>query len=197
MLAYSDLPHTRVMELASRCLAAGCAFFLVPPKHTMLPSNKPVIAVVATRTGSGKSQTSRYVINALKKHNKKCVLVRHPMPYSPNMANEAVQRFEHYSDLMQHDITIEEREEYEQHLLQGTVVYAGVDYEKILRQAEQEADVIIFDGGNNDTPFYKPDLWICVADPHRAGQVRCSILLYDVVSETSLLLSNSRLSLRE
>lgn len=168
LLAYSDLHHHKVMELASRCLSSGAEFFLVAPQNTMIASTKPVIAVVAVRTGCGKSQTSRYIIDALKQYNKKCVLIRHPMPYG-NLAEQAVQRFETYDDLAKHKVTIEEREEYEQHIKAGTVVYAGVDYEAILRQAELEADVIVWDGGNNDTPFYKPDLFITVTDPHRVG----------------------------
>eukprot|EP00887_Chlorella_sp_A99_P005397 scaffold1.g5397.t1 len=177
LLSYSDLHHDavlrgRVMELAGRCLAAGADYRLVAPRRTMLASSKPVIAVCAVRTGCGKSQVSRYIIDRLQKaHGMKCVLVRHPMPYG-ELAKQAVQRFEKMEDLNFHEATIEEREEYEQHMKEGTVVFAGVDYEAILRQAEQEADVVIWDGGNNDTPFYKPDLWVCVADPHRAGHER-------------------------
>lgn len=168
MLAYSDLHHHKVMEIGARCLSAGAEFFLAPPRKTMLKSSKPVIAICAVRTGCGKSQTSRYAVEVLKRGGKKGVVVRHPMPYG-NLAKQAVQRFEKYEDLKKHDVTIEEREEYEQHLKRGTIVYAGVDYEAILRQAEKEADVVIWDGGNNDTPFYNPDLWITVTDPHRAG----------------------------
>ncbi|KAI8107157.1 hypothetical protein M9434_001802 [Picochlorum sp. BPE23] len=168
MLAYSDLEYSKVMEISSRCLSSGAEFVLMPPEKTMVESCKPLIAVCASRTGCGKSQVSRYIINALEKQGKKCVLIRHPMPYG-DLAAQAVQRFGTLEDLERHHVTIEEREEYEQHIVKGTVVYAGVDYEAILRQAEQEADVVIFDGGNNDTPFYKPDLWICVCDPHRAG----------------------------
>ncbi|GAB4817812.1 hypothetical protein N2152v2_004858 [Parachlorella kessleri] len=168
ILSYSDLHHNRVMELAARCLAAGAHFELLAPAATMLSSCKPVIAIVAVRTGCGKSQASRYVIQRLKEYGLKCALVRHPMPYG-DLAKQAVQRFERYEDLEEQKVTIEEREEYEQHIKMGTVVFAGVDYEAILRAAEKEADVVIWDGGNNDTPFYKPDLWICVTDPHRAG----------------------------
>lgn len=168
LLSYSDLEYSKVMEIASRCLSSGAEFVLMPPQETMIESCKPVIAVCASRTGCGKSQVSRYIINILEEQGKKCVLIRHPMPYG-DLAVQAVQRFGSLEDLEKHHVTIEEREEYEQHILKGTVVYAGVDYEAILRQAEKEADVIIFDGGNNDTPFYKPDLWICVCDPHRAG----------------------------
>lgn len=168
LLCYSDLPHSKVMLLAGRCLAAGADFGLVAPASTYLRSSKPVVAVCAVRTGCGKSQVSRYIIDELQKQGKKCVLVRHPMPYG-NLAEQAVQRFEKYEDLAAHKVTIEEREEYEQHIKMGTIVYAGVDYKAILRQAEQEADVVIWDGGNNDTPFYAPDLYICVTDPHRVG----------------------------
>ncbi|KAL4426373.1 hypothetical protein ABPG77_004667 [Micractinium sp. CCAP 211/92] len=168
MLAYSDLPHSKVMALAGRCLAAGADFELVAPDKTYLRSSKPVVAVCAVRTGCGKSQASRYLVDELQKLGRKCVLVRHPMPYG-NLAAQAVQRFEKYEDLAGHKVTIEEREEYEQHIKMGTVVYAGVDYEAILRQAEKEADVVLWDGGNNDTPFFKPDLFVCVTDPHRVG----------------------------
>lgn len=168
ILSYSDLHYDKVMELAARCLSAGAAFELVPPRRSMLHSSKPVVAVCAVRTGCGKSQVSRYIIDRLGALGKSCVLVRHPMPYG-DLVKQAVQRFENLGDLDLQEVTIEEREEYEQHINKGTVVYAGVDYERILRQAEAEADVVIWDGGNNDTPFYAPDLWVCVADPHRAG----------------------------
>jgi predicted GTPase len=138
------------------------------PKHTMLRSGKPVVAICAVRTGSGKSQTTRRVCDILRGAGKQVVAIRHPMPYG-NLAEQAVQRFASYADLDRHDCTIEEREEYEPHLDRGVIVYAGVDYEAILRQAEQEADVIVWDGGNNDLPFYQPDLHIVVADPHRPG----------------------------
>jgi predicted GTPase len=134
----------------------------------MLPSSKPMIAVCAVRTGCGKSQTSRRVTHILKDLGKKTVAIRHPMPYG-DLAKQAVQRFATFDDLDRHECTIEEREEYEPHLRNGVIVYAGVDYAAILAEAEKEADVIIWDGGNNDTPFYKPDLWITVTDPHRAG----------------------------
>ncbi|EFN59399.1 hypothetical protein CHLNCDRAFT_33851 [Chlorella variabilis] len=168
LLSYSDLPHSKVMLLAGRCLAVGADFELAAPEKTYLRSCRPVVATCAVRTGCGKSQVSRYIIDELQKRGKKCVLVRHPMPYG-NLAEQAVQRFESYEDLATHKVTIEEREEYEQHIKAGTVVYAGVDYEAILRQAEKEADVVIWDGGNNDTPFYRPDLFICITDPHRVG----------------------------
>jgi predicted GTPase len=168
VFAYSDVPHTYVMHKASTILAAGPDFRLMGGKATMLKSIKPVVAVTAVRTGSGKSQTTRYVCDRLQKLGHKVVAVRHPMPYG-NLVEQAVQRFADHADLDKHQCTIEEREEYEPHLDRGIIVYAGVDYERILRQAEQEADVVVWDGGNNDLPFYKPDLWITVADPHRPG----------------------------
>lgn len=167
ILAYSDLSHQSVMNLASRAMAAGANFGFLGI-CTMLESTRPVVAVCAVRTGAGKSQTTRYVIEQLKAAGLKAVVVRHPMPYG-NLADEAVQRFASYSDLDSSDLTIEEREEYEAHIKRGTVVYAGVDYESILRQAEPEADVIVWDGGNNDLPFFKPDLWVTVADALRPG----------------------------
>jgi predicted GTPase len=134
----------------------------------MLESTRPVVAVCAVRTGAGKSQTTRYVVEQLKAAGLRAVVVRHPMPYG-NLANEAVQRFASHTDLDSGDLTIEEREEYEAHIKRGTVVYAGVDYEAVLRQAEEEAEVIVWDGGNNDLPFFKPDLWVTVADALRPG----------------------------
>jgi len=168
VFAYSDVPHERVMHLASQAIAAGADFVLPSAAHTMLASAKPVIAVTAVRTGVGKSQTTRYLSRILHDLGKKTVAIRHPMPYG-DLAKQAVQRFETYADLDAHECTIEEREEYEPHIDNGFVVYAGVDYEAILRQAEQEADVILWDGGNNDLPFYVPDLHIVLADPLRAG----------------------------
>jgi predicted GTPase len=168
VFAYSDVNHQYVMSKAATAVAAGADFRLMGPKDTMVASSKPVVAVCAVRTGSGKSQTTRYVAGALQQMGKKVVAIRHPMPYG-DLVKQAVQRFATYKDLDLHDTTIEEREEYEPHIDRGVVVYAGVDYEAILRQAEQEADVILWDGGNNDLPFYKPDLHIVVADPHRAG----------------------------
>jgi predicted GTPase len=156
------------MNRASIVLAAGADFRLLGPRATMLKSTKPVIAICAVRTGSGKSQTTRAVAGILKAMGKRVVAVRHPMPYG-DLTKQMVQRFAEYADLIKHETTIEEREEYEPHLNRGTVVYAGVDYEKILRQAETEADIILWDGGNNDFPFYQPDLLIVVADPHRPG----------------------------
>lgn len=168
ILAYSDLSYNYVMDRASRVLAAGADFRLMGPKSTMLRSSKPVISICAVRTGCGKSQTTRRVVDILKKHGLKVVVVRHPMPYG-NLVEQRVQRFASFEDLDKYKCTIEEREEYEPHLRRGVVVYAGVDYEAILREAEKEADVIVWDGGNNDFPFFKPDLHIVVTDPHRAG----------------------------
>jgi predicted GTPase len=168
VFAYSDVPHTYVMNRASSVLAAGANFRLIGGKQTMLKSKKPVVAITAVRTGAGKSQTTRRVSDLLKAQGKKLVAIRHPMPYGDLVAQK-VQRFETHADLDTHKCTIEEREEYEPHLDRGTIVYAGVDYGAILEEAEKEADVILWDGGNNDLPFYKPDVWITVADPHRAG----------------------------
>jgi len=168
IFAYSDVSHEYVMHKASQVLAAGADFRLMGTKETMLKSNKPVVAVCAVRTGSGKSQTTRHVCDALQAIGHKVVAIRHPMPYGDLVAQK-VQRFADYGDLDEHNCTIEEREEYEPHIDRGVVVYAGVDYEAILREAEKEADVIVWDGGNNDLPFFKPDLHVVVADPHRAG----------------------------
>jgi predicted GTPase len=167
-LAYSDLNYIDVMHKASIVNAAGADFKIIGSERTMLKSTKPVISVCAVRTGSGKSQTSRKVCKVLKEKGLKPVAIRHPMPYG-DLREQVWQRFATYKDLDKHKTTIEEREEYEPHIDNGTVVFAGVDYEKILREAEKEADVIIWDGGNNDTTFIKPDLSIVVADPHRAG----------------------------
>jgi predicted GTPase len=168
VFSYSDVSHEHVMHLASRVLAAGADYLLLGPRHTAIESRVPVVAVCAARTGSGKSQTSRRVAGILGDLGQRVVVVRHPMPYG-DLAKQAVQRFGTYDDLAAHDVTIEEREEYEPHLAAGRVVYAGVDYEAILRRAEAEADVVIWDGGNNDLPFYVPNLHIVVVDPHRAG----------------------------
>lgn len=168
IFAYSDVNHQYVMSKAATVVAAGADFRLMGPKDTMVASTKPVVAVCAVRTGSGKSQTTRYVAGVLQAMGKKVVAIRHPMPYG-DLVKQAVQRFASYEDLDLHETTIEEREEYEPHIDRGVIVYAGVDYEAILRQAEAEADVVLWDGGNNDLPFYKPDLHIVVADPHRAG----------------------------
>ncbi len=168
VMAYSDVSHEHVMHLASRANAAGADFTLHGARATMLTSGKPVVAVCATRTGSGKSQTSRAVVRLLRDAGREVAVVRHPMPYG-DLEAQRVQRFETYADLEEHDVTIEEREEYEPHLDTGSVVWAGVDYGEILRRAEAEADVVVWDGGNNDTPFYEPDVHITVADPLRAG----------------------------
>ncbi|MGE5591635.1 MAG: cyclic 2,3-diphosphoglycerate synthase [Bacillota bacterium] len=168
VFSYSDVPHEYVMHRASRVLAAGANFRLLGPDATMIRSTKPVIAVCAVRTGAGKSQTSRRVVSVLRQLGKRVVSIRHPMPYG-DLEAQRVQRFADYVDLDRHRCTIEEREEYEPHIDLGAVIYAGVDYEAILREAEKEADVIVWDGGNNDFSFYKADLYITVADPHRPG----------------------------
>jgi predicted GTPase len=168
VFAYSDVTHEHVMHTASRALAAGADFELLGPARTMIKSTKPVVATGATRTGAGKSQTTRYIASLLEALGLRVVVIRHPMPYGDLLA-QRVQRYASYADLDRYDTTIEEREEYEPHLDAGRVLYAGVDYEAILRQAEMEADVVMWDGGNNDFPFYKPDLFVVVADPLRAG----------------------------
>jgi predicted GTPase len=168
VFAYSDVSHEYVMHKASIALANGADFRLMGPKTTMLKAKVPVISVGAVRTGSGKSQTSRQVAKILKGKGLNVVVIRHPMPYG-DLRKQVCQRFATYEDLDKYECTIEEREEYEPHIDNGVVVYAGVDYEKILREAEKEADIIVWDGGNNDIPFYKPDFHIVVADPHRAG----------------------------
>lgn len=171
VLAYSDLSHVDVMHKASIVNAAGADFRLMGMDQTALKAKVPVIAICAVRTGSGKSQTTRAIASILRAKGRRVVAIRHPMPYG-DLEKQAVQRFATYADLDKYECTIEEREEYEPHIDKGIVVYAGVDYEKILRQAEKEADVILWDGGNNDTPFYFPDLHITVADPHRAEHAR-------------------------
>lgn len=168
VFAYSDVSHEHVMHLAERALAAGADFRLLGPRMTMLESSKPVVSVCAVRTGAGKSPTSRRVADALTALGKRVVAVRHPMPYG-DLTRQIVQRFASVEDLAAHDCTIEEMEEYEPHIARGVIVYAGVDYERILREAEREADVILWDGGNNDLPFFRSDLEIVVADPHRPG----------------------------
>ena len=168
IFAYSDVSVEYLAGRRDRVVAKGVDFSSFDVDGSMLPSKKPVIAITAIRTGCGKSQVSRRIIDILREMGLRAVAIRHPMPYG-DLAKQAVQRFASYDDLARHDFTSEEREEYEPHIANGIVVYAGVDYGAILRQAEKEADVIVWDGGNNDTPFYKPDLWICVADPHRAG----------------------------
>jgi predicted GTPase len=169
VFSYSDVSHEHVMHLASKTLAKGADFRMLSPEKTMLVSVKPVISVCAVRTGSGKSQTSRHVVGVLKELGfNRVVTVRHPMPYG-DLVKQAVQRFASYSDLDKHECTIEEREEYEPYIDMGAVIYAGVDYQRILSEVESEADVIVWDGGNNDLPFFKPDIHIVVTDPHRAG----------------------------
>jgi predicted GTPase len=168
VFAYSDVTHEHVMHVGSRALAAGASYHLISPHDTMLATPKPSVAICAVRTGSGKSQTTRHVAALFREAGKRVAVLRHPMPYG-DLTKQAVQRFEKYEDLDAADATIEEREEYEPHLAEGNLVFAGVDYERILRVAEREADVILWDGGNNDTPFVKPDLHIVVVDPHRPG----------------------------
>jgi predicted GTPase len=171
VFAYSDVNHTQVMNIASKVMAAGASYMLLGPNDTYVKSTKPVIAVGATRTGCGKSQTSRRIVEVLMKKGLKVVAVRHPMPYG-DLVKQKVQRFATVEDLKLHNCTIEEMEEYEPHVTRGNVIYAGVDYEAILRAAENDpsgCDVILWDGGNNDFPFYKPDLMVGVADPLRPG----------------------------
>lgn len=170
VFSYSDVSHEYVMHLASRVLAAGAGFRLLSPRQTMLKSSKPVVSVGAVRTGSGKSQTSRRILTILQHElgYERVVAVRHPMPYG-NLVAQAVQRFASYEDMDKHECTIEEREEYEPYVERGAVIYAGIDYEAILRQAEAEADIIIWDGGNNDVPFFRSNFHVVIVDPHRPG----------------------------
>jgi predicted GTPase len=168
VFAYSDVPHEYVMHKASMVNAAGADFRIMGTKYTQIKSTKPVVSISAVRTGSGKSQTTRRVALILKEMGYKVAAIRHPMPYG-NLVAQEVQRYASYDDLDEFECTIEEREEYEPHIDVGVIIYAGVDYEKIVRQAETEADIILWDGGNNDFPFYAPDLQIVVADPHRPG----------------------------
>src|SRR3954453_17433004 len=168
VFSYSDVTHEHVMHVGSRALAAGASYRLLSPHETMLTSSKPVVAVCAVRTGAGKSQTTRRGAQVLREHGHRVAVLRHPMPYG-DLTKQAVQRFGSYEDLAANDCTIEEREEYEPHLAEGNVVFAGIDYAAILDAAEQEADVILWDGGNNDTPFIRPDLHLVVVDPHRPG----------------------------
>jgi predicted GTPase len=168
VFSYSDVSFNTLMTKASAVIAAGAHFKILGAKPTMIESSVPIIAVVAVRTGSGKSQTSRKVCELLHAAGKRVVAIRHPMPYG-DLVKQKVQRYETLDDLVKHECTVEEMEEYEPHIVAGTIIYAGVDYEAILRQAEREADVIIWDGGNNDMSFYKPDLTITVVDPHRPG----------------------------
>jgi len=186
VFSYSDVPYQYVMEKAAYVMAAGARFAVEGGKPTMIKSTKPVVSVCAIRTGCGKSQTTRRVAEALQSLGKKVVAIRHPMPYG-DLSKQVVQRFAKMSDLDKHKCTIEEREEYEPHIARGVVVYAGVDYEKIVREAEKEADVILWDGGNNDMSFYQPDLQITVVDPHRPGHElsyypgQNNLLLADVI----------------
>ena len=168
VFSYSDIPYDYVMNRSAMVNAAGADFKLLGPAHTMLKSSKPVVSICAVRTGCGKSQTTRYVSNLLKEAGKKVVAIRHPMPYG-NLLEQKVQRYASPEDLDKHKCTIEEREEYEPHIMSGTIIYAGVDYGAILKEAEKEADIILWDGGNNDLPFYRPNVHIVVADPHRTG----------------------------
>jgi predicted GTPase len=168
VFAYSDVTHEHVMHIASEALAAGASFRLLSPHDTTLTSSKPVVAVCAVRTGSGKSQTTRHIAALLRKSGKRVAILRHPMPYG-DLTKQVVQRFERYEDLEAADATIEEREEYEPHIAEGNLVFAGIDYAAILDRAEKEADVILWDGGNNDTPFIKPNVHVVVVDPHRPG----------------------------
>ncbi len=168
VFSYSDVSFDYVMDRASMALALAADFRLLGPGHTMLKAHKPVVAVTAVRTGAGKSQTTRRVAEILTAAGRRVVVVRHPMPYG-DLRRQVVQRFQTYEDLDRYECTVEEREEYEPHITRGNVVYAGVDYGLILQRAEQEADIILWDGGNNDVPFFAPDLWITVVDPHRPG----------------------------
>ncbi|MBU1675794.1 cyclic 2,3-diphosphoglycerate synthase [bacterium] len=168
IFSYSDISHEDVMHKAAMVNACGADFKMLGERLTQIESSKPVVAICAVRTGCGKSQTTRRVSEILQAAGLKVAAIRHPMPYG-DLAKQVVQRFATLDDLTKHDCTIEEMEEYEPHIVRGNVIFAGVDYEAILREAEKEADIILWDGGNNDTPFYKPDLHIVVADPHRAG----------------------------
>ena len=168
IFSYSDVSHEYVMHKASAVIASGASFVLLGSDPTLIQSSRPLVSICAVRTGSGKSQTTRRACEILEKKGKKVVVIRHPMPYG-DLLKQKVQRFATYDDLDKHECTIEEREEYEPHIDHGRIVYAGVDYGAILHEAEKEADVIVWDGGNNDLPFYKPDVHIVVADPHRAG----------------------------
>jgi predicted GTPase len=168
VFAYSDVPHEYVMNEASRALAAGASFVLLGPEATMIKPSKPLVSVCASRTGSGKSPTSRWLLPKLKEKGHRVVVIRHPMPYG-DLSKQRVQRFETLEDLDFHECTIEEREDYEPHIENGAIVFAGVDYKEILEAAENEADIVVWDGGNNDFPFYQPTVHIVLVDPHRAG----------------------------
>jgi predicted GTPase len=182
--SYSDVPHTDLMHKASIAMAEGADFILLAATYTMLKSNKPVISVCAVRTGCGKSQTTRKITHILRELNMKVVVVRHPMPYG-DLKSQIVQRFSSLDDLITHQCTIEEIEEYEPHIQRGVTVYSGIDFSRILRQAEQEADIILWDGGNNDTPFFQPDIHIVLFDPHRPGH---ELLYYP--SEVNMRMAN-------
>ena len=182
--SYSDIPHTDVMHKASMVMAGGADFVLIGATYTMLRSKKSVVAVCAVRTGCGKSQTTRHICNIMKAKGKKVVAIRHPMPYG-DLTQQVIQRFASYEDIKNQQCTIEEREEYEPLVSQGIVVYSGIDYGQILKAAEKEADVIVWDGGNNDTPFYYPDVHIVIFDPHRAGH---ELLYYP--GETNMLMAD-------
>ena len=184
IFAYSDISHENVMHKASRILATGAHFKVLGSTPTMIKSTKPLIGIGAVRTGCGKSQTTRKVAEILKAAGKKVAAIRHPMPYG-DLVKQKVQRFATIEDLKKHNCTIEEMEEYEPHINSGTIIYAGVDYEAIVREAEKEADVILWDGGNNDMPFYQTDLFIVVTDPHRPGH---ELLYYP--GETNLLMAD-------
>ncbi|HHZ79613.1 MAG TPA: GTPase [Candidatus Marinimicrobia bacterium] len=184
VFSYSDVSHEYVMHKASEVLKCGANFKLLGGKKTMIRSNKPVIAIGAVRTGSGKSQTSRRVAEVLTDVGRRVAIIRHPMPYG-NLAKQKVQRFSTIEDLKEHECTIEEMEEYEPHIVRGSVVFAGIDYGAILDKAEKEADIILWDGGNNDMPFYKPDLFLVVVDPHRPGH---ELLFYP--GESNLLMAD-------
>ena len=184
VFSYSDVSHEYVMHKASEIQAEGASFVIMGAEQTMLKSKVPVIAVCAVRTGCGKSATTKKICQILKEAGKKIVVVRHPMPYG-DLIRQRIQRFETYEDLVTHNCTIEEMEEYEPHIEQGTVVYAGVDYEAILRRAEGEAEIVIWDGGNNDLPFFKPDVHITLVDPHRPGH---EVTFYP--GESNLILAN-------
>ncbi|MBD3189399.1 MAG: GTPase [Candidatus Heimdallarchaeota archaeon] len=185
VLSYSDLPHETVMHIASKVLALGPNFWLMGKKHTTLESSKPIVSICAVRTGCGKSQTTRKIAVTLKKLGLNVVAIRHPMPYDPDLNSQACQRYASFEDMDKYRCTIEEREEYEPLIRNGIILYAGVDYERILREAEKEADIIVWDGGNNDFPFFKSDLEFVVTDPHRPGH---EVTYYP--GETNLLTAN-------
>jgi predicted GTPase len=196
VFSYSDIHHEDVMHKASKVMAWGAHFKILGGEPTMIKSTKPVIAIGAVRTGCGKSQTTRRVAEILKEAGLKVVAIRHPMPYG-DLAAQKVQRYAHIDDLKKHKCTIEEMEEYEPHIETGTIIYSGVDYEAIVREAEKEADIILWDGGNNDMPFYKPDLNIIVVDPHRPGHERLyypgetNLLMADVVIINKIVTADS------